>query len=66
MSDSIKVDYSDYRRQMETARERLERWLTGPEAPPAFAHALERVNACLQALAEHDDDPPPAPPTTSP
>lgn len=56
MSGGIKVDYSDYRRSMETARERLERWLENPEAPPAFATALEQVKACLDATAELDQN----------
>jgi hypothetical protein len=58
MNGRIRVDYSDYRRQMETARDCLERWLTGPAASPALAHALERVNAGLQAIADHDGNPP--------
>ena len=39
---------------METARERLEHWLADPEAPPAFASALEQVKACLDATAGED------------
>ena len=55
MSGSIRVDYSDYRRSMETARERLERWLEDPEAPPAIASALEQVKACLDATKREDE-----------
>jgi len=55
MREGIKVDYSDYRRSMQTARERLERWLEAPDAPPAFASALEQVKACLDATAREDE-----------
>ncbi len=54
MSDAIKVDYSDYRRNMETARERLEKWMATPEAPDSFAKALERVKVSLEATAEEE------------
>lgn len=55
MSGGIRVDYSDYRRLMETARQRLEHWLEDPEAPPAFADALERVKTCLDATAAEEE-----------
>jgi hypothetical protein len=55
MSGDIRVDYSDYRRLMQTARERLEHWLEDPKAPPAFASALEQVKACLEATAADDE-----------
>lgn len=54
MSDQITVDYSDYRRNMETARERLEKWCASPEAPDAFAKALERVKVSLEATPEEE------------
>lgn len=55
MSEGIRVDYSDYRRSMETARERLERYLAAPEPPPAFESALQQVKACLDATAGEDE-----------
>lgn len=54
MSDQIKVDYSDYRRNMETARERLEKWIATPEAPDSFAKALERVKVSLETTSEEE------------
>lgn len=55
MSGSVRVDYSDYRRLMQTARERLEHWLEDPEAPSDFASALKQVKACLEATADDDE-----------
>ncbi|WP_119418677.1 hypothetical protein [Desertibaculum subflavum] len=55
MSGGVRVDYSDYRRLMQTARERLERWLEDPQAPPDFAEALAQVKACLEATAGDDE-----------
>jgi len=52
MSSPIKIDYSDYRRNMETARERLEKWIASPEAPDSFSKALERVKVSLEATSE--------------
>ena len=55
MSEGIRVDYSDYRRSMETARERLERYLAEPEPPPDFKSALQQVKACLEATRREDE-----------
>lgn len=57
MSSPIKVDYSDYRANMETARERLEKWIASPEAPDSFTKALERVKVSLEATAEEVPEP---------